>query len=723
MAAADTSRETDELEDHKAEFDRAKEAWSQNYDWAVDDFKFARWHQHWPEQIEKQRKDDGRPCLTIPKLPPLIRQVVNDGRQNKPAITVSPADDASDPDTAEIMNGLIRQIERASHADIAYDTALDCAVTGGFGFWRINTQYSSDDSFEQDIVIEAIENPFSILPDPDDKSATSLNWNSCFELDEMRKAAFEEEYDGAEPVSFDGVGSTTVAAKAGETVKIARRWVRTKTKRMIVALSPPLIEAQQANPEAAKMAAELIPESMIVDLKVYEDNKGLFDVLGVKIVGQPRAVPSYAVKRYTLSGADVLDTLDWAGKYIPIVAVFGDDVNVEGERRLEGLVRPAKDAQRMFNYWRSASTELVALAPKAPFIGRAGQFVSDASKWATANVQSHAYIEYDVPEGSLDASAPQRQPFAGVPAGALQEALNASDDMKAITGIYDASLGARSNETSGKAIRARQMEGDTGTFHYIDNLTRAIRTAGEILLDLIPKTYSTKRVVRILGPDLKTVERVPINQPVQTQEPGENGQMVEIQRIYDLSAGKYDLSVTAGPSYTSRREEAASQMIEFIRAFPPAAPIIGDLLAQNLDWPGADEVAERLKALLPAQLQGDSPQAQEAQAQMKKMAEIIGELKGQLAAAKADKSLDMRRVEIDAYEAETGRLKAVIPKGAPYDAAAMESVISQSLTQLLNSPDILEVVNAGAPPEQIAQMLAQRMAPQPQEQQPQPIAA
>lgn len=368
----------------------------------------------------------------------------------------------------------------------------------------------------------------------------------------------------------------------------------------------------------------------------------------------------------------------------------------------------------------TTSTELVALAPKAPFIGRVGQFDTDAAKWATANVQSHAYIEYDVPEGVLDTGPPQRQPFAGVPAGALQEALNASDDMKAILGLYDASIGARSNETSGRAIMARQREGDVSTFHYIDNLSRAIRHAGRILLDLIPKVYSTPRIQRVIGPEdqVKTVRIAPQEQ-AQAEMARARAQAGEAAKVYSLDAGKYDLTVSAGPSFTSRREEAATQMIEFIRAYPPAAPIIGDLLAKNLDWPGADEVAERLNALLPAQLQGESPEAQAAKAQIQKMAQVIGELRGELEAAKADKSIEARKLDIDAHKAETDRMKAIAPKGVPFDPVQMAPVVAQSLAFIMNSPDILEAAAAGVPPEQLQAMLAQQMAPQQTEQPPQ----
>jgi hypothetical protein len=310
----------------------------------------------------------------------------------------------------------------------------------------------------------------------------------------------------------------------------------------------------------------------------------------------------------------------------------------------------------MFNYWRTTSTELVALAPKTPFIGRKGAFETDSAKWATANVQTHAYIEYDGPE------PPMRQPFTGAPAGALQEAMNASDDMKSIMGLCDASLGARSNETSGKAILMRQREGDVSTFHYIDNLNRAMRHAGRVMLDLIPKVYATPRVVRILGADGQA-KAVPVNQPPAANQagaaPDPTGQIREIEKIYDLTVGKYDLTVSSGPSFTTRREEAANQMIELIRAYPAAPPVIGDLLAKNLDWPGADEVAKRLQAMLPPQARGPAPEAQAAQAQLGKLAQALTAARAEIAALRQDKSHEARKLEIDAFEAETNRLKAM----------------------------------------------------------------
>jgi hypothetical protein len=607
-------------------FEMAADAEAENRREALEDLRFARLGEQWPEAVRRERERDGRVVLTINRLPAFIRQVVNDARQNKPAIAVHPVDSGADPDTAEVFNGLIRHIEQSSDAEVAYDTALDFAVTGGFGYFRINTRYAADDGFDQDLAIERVSNPFSIYGDPESTAADSSDWNTAFVVDSLPRAAFEARWKGAEPMNWAGgeYGALHGPWLDGDRVMIAEWWRRERVEKTILALSDGQVVAQD----------------------VYAAQRAMFDALGVRPIGRPRKTASFKVTQRLITGAEVLETVDWAGRYIPIVPVYGEELMVDGRRRLRSLVRDAKDPQRMFNYWRSASTELVALAPKAPFIGPKGAFETDGAKWATANVQSHAYIEYD---GMMP---PQRQPFAGVPAGALQEAMNASDDMKAIMGLYDASLGARSNETSGRAIMARQREGDVSTYHYIDNLSRAIRHAGRILLDLIPKVYATARVVRVLGPD-----GLAQNVGVGGGRAGE--QLKSVARIYDLAAGTYDLTVRSGPSFTSRREEAATQMIELIRAYPPAASVMGDLLARNLDWPGADEIAERLSGLLPPQARAPAPELEAAKAQLGQLAQALTAAKAQIEALREDRAHQARKLEIDAFEAETNRLKAM----------------------------------------------------------------
>lgn len=625
----------DLLKDALEAFDKAAEHDDHNRKAFEDDIDFALLENQWPERVRRDREIEGRPCLTVNKLAAMGRQIVNDARRNKPGITVHPVDSEGDPETAEIINGLIRNIEQSSNSEVAYDTALEHAVFGGFGYFRINTRYATDDTFDQDIVIERISNPLSVYPDCYATGADSADWNWCFVTDSLSKAQFKRQYPGAEQVDWKGEAWRDLSSPwmDGDFIQVAEYWVRDKIKRTILLLS----------------------DQTVIEAEVYEANKAAFDAIGVSVVGQ-RDVASHRVRQHIMSGAEVLETVEWAGKYIPIVPVYGSEVVLKGKRHFRSLIRGAKDAQRMFNYWRTTTTELVAMAPKTPFIGRKGAFETDAQKWATANTQSHAFIEYDGPE------APMRQPFAGVPAGALQEALNASDDIKTVLGMYDASLGARSNETSGKAIIARQMEADNATFHFIDNLSRAIRHAGRILIDLIPEVYSVPRTIRVLGMDEKPEVKA-VNQPVQEREENPlTGEIEEVTKIYDLTSGRYDLTVAAGPSFASLRQEAASQMIELIRAYPDAAPVIGDLLVKNLDWPGADEIAERLsKAMGQAPEGEEGPQGPDPKAvqAVQQYAAALRQLEQKYQALEADKSLEARKLDIAAFEAETKRISAM----------------------------------------------------------------
>jgi len=559
---ADERRNERILAQARADFARAREAGREDRQAAAEDLRFARLGEQWPEAVRRARELEGRPCLTLNRLPAFIRQVVNEARQNRPAISCHPVDSDADPATAEVLNGLIRNIEQSSDADVAYDTALDFAVTCGFGVFRINArpvEAGSEDmgSEDLDLVIERVADPFTVYGDPDSLAADSSDWDVAFVTRRMDRRAFAARWPDAEAVDFeddDLAGAGGPRREPGGQVRLVEYWRREAVTRSLVTLT----------------------DGQVLEAEAFEARRPFLEAAGLAPDGPPRTAPGVRVVQRILSGAAVLETVDWPGRFIPLVPVYGEEIRVDGQRRLRGLVRDARDAQRMFNYWRTTSTELVALAPKAPFIGRKGAFDTDQAKWATANSQTHAFIEYDGPE------PPHRQPFAGVPAGALQEALNAADDLKSIMGLHDASLGARSNETSGRAILARQREGDVSTFHYIDNLSRAIRHAGRVLIDLIPKVYSAPRMVRILGPD-----GVPALAAVNGADGGG-------RRVFDLGVGRYDLTVRAGPSFASRREEAASQMIELIRAYPPAAPLIGDLLARNLDWPGAEEVARRL---------------------------------------------------------------------------------------------------------------------------------
>jgi hypothetical protein len=651
-------------------YDIAIERESENRQNYADDVRFARLGEQWPEAVRRQRELDGRPCLTINRQPAFIRQVTNDARQNKPSIKFHAVGDGADEWTAKVQDGLVRNIETSSNADVAYDTALDNAVTGGFGYFRIATDYAADDAFDQDIKIERIANSLSVVPDPYCMDADSADWNDAWVTDTYSIDAFKKKWPKAEVSSFEGDRKDVAPGWMQDDDILVAEWWRRR--------------------EVAATLLQLSNGEVMFD-EQYQTAKHLLDVQGVKIADK-RPTRTMKVTQHIMNGCEIIETNEWAGKYIPIVPVYGDEVIIDGKRHLKSLIRDAKDAQRMLNYWRTASTELVALAPKAPWVGPVGAFASDPN-WATANTVNHQYLEFDVVDGQ---APPQRQPFAGPPAGALQEAMNASDDMKSIMGLFDASLGAQSNETSGRAILARQREGDVSTFNFTDNLSRAIRHGGRILADLIPKVYSTQRIIRVIGEDGGT-QNVPINQqtapmPDHAKELGEQAQ--GIAHIYDLTSGKYDVTCESGPSYTTKREEAAAQMTEFMRAVPSAGQVMGDLLAKNLDWPGADEIADRLKLLLPPQAQGQNPQLQQAQQQMQGMQQAIGHLQQQLADTAKDKEIEVAKVKIDAFNAETNRLKVV---GAGMGPEQVQALVMQTLQQVLAAPDITGQQPGAAP--------------------------
>ncbi|TDR34343.1 portal protein [Aquamicrobium defluvii] len=631
----------DILKEAKDAFTEAADAADHNRATAIDDIRFARLNEQWPPNILSQRERDGRPSLTINKLPAFIRQVVNDARMNKPSIKVHPVDSGADPETAEVINGLIRNIEYTSSADVAYDTGVECAVTGGFGYWRVGLDYAFDDTFDMDIMIKRVINPFSIYGDPYSTEADSSDWNTAFVVDRLTKAQFKAQYGNAATVDWDDDAWSTVAEpwRSENEVMVAEWWKRDEVDRTII-----LFQDIRDGSFQVYSKDQIEKDEDFAAVQQFLEHK------------QERVTKAIKVTQYIMTGAEVLEKNDWAGRYIPIVPVYGDEFDVQGKRFFRSLIHNAKDAQRTFNYWRSAATELVALAPRVPFIGPKGAFDSDIERWQTANTRSHAFLEYDGQQ------PPQRQPLdTGSAAGALQEALNASDDMKAIVGMYDASLGARSNETSGRAILARQREGDISTFHFTDNLARAIRHTGRILIDLIPHVYSAERIIRVIGED-GSEDRKQINAPYQVQDPktgqpmqqpvmGPDGQpmqdeggnplMKPIMALHDLTTGKYDLTVSTGPSFTTQREEAASQMTEMIRAFPAAAPIIGPELAKNLDWPGADKIAEKLDQMTSGQV---PPQVQQQIEEGKQKLQQLSEENQKL---KQDQSDSMAKIEAD----------------------------------------------------------------------------
>jgi hypothetical protein len=642
------------LELARKRFKAAAEAEQKLRDEALIDFEFRIGNQ-WPDGVKLQREQDGRPALTINRIPQFLRQVTNEQRLSRPSVQVNAVDSGADVETAEIYQGLTRHIEVSSDAEAAYDTAFECATTGGFGWLRINTEYCNDETFDQDIRVERILNPFSVYVDPAAVQPDRRDMSWAFVVEDFDADEYRAMYPDSEAAGlsdFTSIGDAAPDWRSGGNIRVAEYFrIETKRRELLLMVDGSVVFADEF--EAAPPAAAIL---------------------------RRRVVEERQVKWAKINGVEVLEQREWAGKWIPLVPVLGDEVSVNGERHLFGMVRFARDPQRMYNYWVSSATETIALAPRAPFIGVEGQFEGHEDQWRQANVRSFAYLEHRaVSVGGQPAPPPQRN-FAEPPIQAIMASIGQADnDLKATMGIYDASLGQSGAESSGRAILARQRESDTANANYGDNLRRAIKHVGRILIDLIPKIYDSQRVVRILRPD-GTSDMVPVNQPFVDKG---------VERIYDLGAGKYDVTISTGPSYQTQRQEAAASMIELAKVEPRLMQVAGDLVVGNMDWPGSQEIAGRLKKLLPPELQdvgqdGQTELPPEAQAQMTAMGQQIQQLTAAL--EESTQALQTKQIEAE------GRLQV-----AREQSESRERIAElQSETQLLINQARIESQEAQA---------------------------
>ena len=618
----------------------------------LDDLKFAagssdnQWQ--WPADVLATRGSvqgqsiNARPCLTINKLPQHIKQVTNDQRQNRPSGKVIPADDKADVEVAEIFDGIVRHIEYMSDADVAYDTACENQVTFGEGYIRILTEYCDEDTFDQDIRIGRIRNSFSVFMDPamQDPCGADAEW--CFVTQDLLKADYERQFPDAMPISSlqaTGVGDQFLS-----------QWLQENTVRI----------AEYFYYEHEKATLHLYMDGSTAFADSPEAKQ--MEMLGAAPM-RSRQVDRKRIKWIKTNGYEVLEEREWPGKWIPVVRVIGNEFEVDGEVYISGLVRNAKDAQRMYNFWCSQEAEMLALAPKAPFIGYGGQFEGYEHQWKTANVTNWPYLEVNA-EASDGQGRPLPLPQRAQPpmasSGLLQAKMGASEDIKATTGQYDPSLGAESNERTGRAIMARQKQTDTGTFHYVDNLARAVRYVTRQIVDLIPRIYDTQRIARIIGLDGEVnTALIDPTQPMPVREiRDETG--VLLKKIYNPGIGKYDVRVTTGPSYMTQRQEALESMSTLLQGNPQLWAVAGDLFVKHMDWPGAQELSQRLAKTLDPKLLSDddkSPELQAAEMQMQAMAQEMEQMHSMLRAVQ--QSMEAQELEIKKYEAETRRISAV----------------------------------------------------------------
>jgi hypothetical protein len=701
------------------QFNRVVDIESDMRETMLDDMRFRAGDSdnkfQWPDKVVAQRETSAngqRPCLTVNKIPQHVNQVTNDIRQNRPAIKCIPVDSNGDVEVAEMLGDLIRHIEYSSQADIAYDTAADNATVAGLGYIQVTTDYCDDKSFNQDIKIKRIRNPFTVYMDPDILMPDGSDAKFVFITEMIDKAEFVAEYPDFEPADWEAMGNgDRLQWYTKDQIRVAEWWrVEQKAR----------------------------------TLKMWSNGETTYDseplkTPGVTAVEQPiktRKVMAKQIKFRKMCGHQILEETDWAGQYIPVARVVGNEFDIEGKLHVSGLVRNAKDPQRMYNYWVSQEAEMLALAPKAPFVGAAGQFEGFEAQWKSANTTNFAYLEYnpvvDTANGDRPFPAPQRQQPPMPSQGIMQAKMGASDDIKSATGQYDASLGAQGNETSGVAIQRRDHQSDVSTFHYVDNLSRAIRFVGKIIVDLIPKIYDTKRVARILGEDGDSdlVGIDPNQEQAVVKHKNDMGQ--EIAAIYNPGVGTYDVVVKTGPSYSTKRQEAGEAMQQMTQANPELWHVIGDLLVSNMDWPGAEEMAKRLKATLdPKVIEADSSDIPpQVIAQLKQKDQDLQQLQtalqhalGQLNQATQKNQFDGQKVAIDEYKAVTDRIGALADRLPPEALGEIDAHLVMDVLRSILPPS--QGGQQGVPNQPQPPALPAPPAPQPQDpaQAPQPAPA
>lgn len=610
--------------------------------------------EQWKEKTRKLREGWGDPCMEFPQLKQFVNQVINDQRQNRPGIRVHPAGGDASEEVAEIHQGLIRGIEYDSRAEAIYDNAYQHSVVGGRGYWRIYAEYESEDSFNQKLRMAWIPDPLTVLLDPDYKEPDGSDRGWGFVFDVLKRDEFERKYPGKAPTDFSG--DVKMWFPDGDHVIVADYYERVAIPRKLAMLSDGTIAW-----------ADEVPA-------------GLPD--GVTVVKE-RESRDWRVDWYTVGGGTaVLERHEWPGKMVPIVCTTGDEIVVEGKRVFSGLIEPAMDAQRLFNYGMTQQAIHLALTPRAPIIAEYRQIEGFEDIYKNANNMNLSVLPYKAvaEEGNL-LPMPSRQPPATPDSGWINWTQQMSMLMRSTIGMYENSLAMRGQETSGRAILAREKQGDNATFHFADNLSRAIALTGRIILEVVPTYYDTARIVYIVKPDGER-EEVEVNVA---------GPLDAIARN-DIRVGKYAVTVEAGPSYATKRQETSDTINQIVQAYPALMQVAGDLVMRAQQVPEAEEFAERLKLTLPPQIQQMLAQRQ---GEKDGKPAVPPEVQAQI--AQAGQAMQQMQQQLQALANENASLKA------GHDAKIEQQKMADEAKVLAAGMDgavklLLEALKPSAPP-------------------------
>lgn len=633
----------------KERFKRAKDAYATTRNQAVEDTKFVMgdsdngWQ--WPNDVSTKRQGDQRVCLTVNTTAQHCNNIINQIRQNRPSCRVMPVDNFADKKTAEILSGLIRNIQTSSNADDAHDIAAEHAVYGGEGYWRIITEYENETSFNQVIKIKPCINPQLVYVDesamaPDKSDA---EWGMIFE--DVSKETIEREYPDLKIEITSWQEDTQASWVTKDTVRVAEYYYceYIEDKALLLSDGSAVLESK-LNEDVEKSGKQLIREDGSTIEIIEERDTFRKAWKWCKLIG----------------GSDVpVEETDCLGDYLPIVAIVGKELNVNGERIVKGIVRDLKDPARMVNYAYSEAVQSIALQNKVPYLIADGAVEGYEDKWATANVSNPSYlpwVAYD--ENGNQLPKPERQQPPTTPTALLSLLQVSTEEMRAASGQQNANFGIRSEASSGVGIQRLKQQGEIATFHFPDNLARGLKYEAVVLINLIQKYYDSKRVVRILG--LDGTHETAILDPKSPESYSENRiSDDDIQKIFNPAVGQYDVVIDTGPSFQTQRQEGYAAMMELASRNPKVMDVGGDIIFNNADYPGSKDLADRWKKTLPPGLADDDKSggkdqqlaqatqaAQQMQQQLEQIQQALQETQGKL--QQAESGIQKSQMEIQA---------------------------------------------------------------------------
>jgi hypothetical protein len=570
------------------------------------------------------------PELVINITDALVRRVVNNMKQQRPRGKAHPVGEGASIEIADVINGIGRHVEYRSEASVAYDTAGEMAVTCGWGYWRIVSEYVAPDSFDQDIRILPIRNIFTVYMDPGAIMPTANDANWCLVTVKMKRTEYKRQYPRAENVAWNDTGRDEwrIDWEDKEEIRLAE-YFRIKEK------TAKLYRLKDAKGEELHKFADEMPSSESLQ------------AAGLTVVDE-RESSRREVQWFKLNGTKVVERAILPGTWIPIIRCEGNAVDVDGKILRRGMVRAMQDPQRMVDYGEVAKIKRLGLTPQAPWIAAEGQ-LDGHPEWVNSNqepvpVLTYKPITVQTDQGEQILPPPQRQPPAQLEAGFSEFTNGMRANLLAVAGMpNDPGQDMTGQVVSGRAISKRQQLSDQSHYQYYDNQTLAIAHTWRIMLEWIPHYISTERMQRIIGED-GMPKMTTVNQKVT-----EDG-VTKVKN--DITVGRYDVVMDTGPGYDTKREEG-SEALQNLMAVPALAEIVAkvgaDLVFRSIDHPYMQELADRIAAATPEGLQTIMDQLPErAKSIVRSMGAQIKQLQQQLQQTQADLKFGITKAHLAA---------------------------------------------------------------------------